>query len=144
MKLIFKQKFETRQEITDILGGDTQKGIAISSKYPVILLFTNNKGIYDDYFYPKGEYRYCMYTGIGREGHQDSVNNNMYDINIEVLAHKSKNKHVLLFEKKNSNYYFVGEYELTETHQNVQPDEKNEMRRVFVFHLEQIADTYEW
>lgn len=85
-----------------------------------------------------------MYTGIGREGHQDSVNNNMYDINIEVLAHKSKNKHVLLFEKKNSNYYFVGEYELTETHQNVQPDEKNEMRRVFVFHLEQIADTYEW
>lgn len=145
MKLTFNQKFETRQEITDILGGDAQKGIAISSKYPVILLFTNDKGLYDDYFYPKGTYEYCMYTGIGRRGHQDSAkNNNMYKRNIEVMAHKVNNKNILLFEKRDSDYYFRGEYELTETHQNVQPDEKDKMRRVFVFHLKQKSETYSW
>lgn len=144
MKLTFKQKFETRQEITNIFGGDIQKGIAVSHDYPVILLFINDAGLYDDYFYPKGKYEYCMYTGIGREGNQDSIDNNMYNINIEVLAHKANDKKLLLFEKENSNYYFIGEYKLIETHQNVQPDRHNKMRRVFVFHLEQVADTYEW
>ena len=68
----------------------------------------------------------------------------MYNLNIEVLSHKANHKHLLLFEKNDSNYVFVGEYQLIETHQNVQPDENNIMRRVFVFHLEQIAKTYSW
>ncbi len=29
-----------------------------------------------------------MYTGIGRRGYQDSIENNMYDLNAEVLSHK--------------------------------------------------------
>lgn len=144
MELTFGKKFNIRQEITDLLGGDPQKGIAVSNDYPVILLFTNEARLYEDYFYPPKRYDYCMYTGIGRRGHQDSIKNNMYNLNIEVLAHKANHKHLLLFEKNDSNYVFVGEYQLIETHQNVQPDENNIMRRVFVFHLEQIAKTYSW
>lgn len=68
----------------------------------------------------------------------------MYNLDIEVLSHKANHKYLLLFEKNNSNYVFVGEYQLIETHQNIQPDENNIMRRVFVFHLEQITKTYLW
>ena len=49
---------------------------------------------------------------------------------------------VLVFDKDENNYIFAGQYELIETHQNVQPDKKDELRRVFVFHLKQISKTY--
>ena len=143
MKLRFQQKFQNRQEISKILGGDTQKGIAKSSKTDTILLFTNEEELYTDYFYPKGTYQYCMYTGIGRNGHQDSLKNNMYDLNIAVLAHKTNHKHLLVFEKNDAAYYFIGEYQLMETHQNVQPDKEGQLRRVFVFHLKKIAEEFE-
>ena len=50
MKLSFKQKFNTRQEISVLLGGDTQKGIAVSAQTDTILLFMNDGEIYTDYF----------------------------------------------------------------------------------------------
>lgn len=143
MELNFGQCFKSRKEISELLGGDMQKGIAPSSKEPIIMLFTNCGELYTDYFYPKGNYTYCMYTGIGRKGHQDSVQNNMYDLNLAVLSHRAQKKQLLLFEKRNSEYYFVGEYQLMETHQNVQPDDDDTLRRVFVFHLEQVATTYQ-
>lgn len=91
MKLSFKQKFNTRQEISVLLGGDTQKGIAVSAQTDTILLFMNDGEIYTDYFYPTGSYSHCMYTGIGRRGHQDSPDENkhMYHLNIEVLSHRT-------------------------------------------------------
>lgn len=142
MELTFAQAFHNRQEISDILGGDTQKGIALSRKKPVILLFTNENELYTDYFYPKGSYDHCMYTGIGRLGHQDCIKNNMYNLNVEVLAHRMTGRKLLIFEKREIAFYFVGEYQLMETHQNVQPDEDNKMRRVFVFHLKQVSKNY--
>lgn len=144
MELTFKQKFDTRQQISDILGGDPRKGIAVSAQTDTVLLFMNEGEIYTDYFYPAHSYRYCMYTGIGRNGHQDSIDNNMYRLNIEVLSHKMNKRHLLVFEKRKSAYYFAGEYRLMETHQNVQPDSTGILRRVFVFHLEQIAPSYKW
>jgi len=142
MELKFAQIFHNRQEISNILGGDIQKGIALSRKKPVILLFTNEEELYTDYFYPKGSYGYCMYTGIGRFGDQDSIENNMYHLNVEVLAHRMTGRQLLVFEKRETVFYFVGEYQLLETHQNVQPDENNKMRRVFVFHLKQVSEKY--
>ncbi|MCL2388634.1 MAG: hypothetical protein FWC89_13965 [Defluviitaleaceae bacterium] len=135
------QEFSGRQEISDLLGGDVRKGIAPSSKADVILLFRNEDEIYADYFYPNGTYENFMYTGIGREGHQDSLKNNMYNLNIDVLSHRSNGDSLLVFEKRKPKYYFVGEYRLTETHQNIQPDKNNNLRRVFVFHLELISTT---
>lgn len=67
----------------------------------------------------------------------------MYDLNMAVLSHKKQGKPLLLFEKRKRKYCFVGEYELTETHQNIQPDDEKFLRRVFVFHLKKIADTAE-
>lgn len=58
-----------------------------------------------------------MYTGIGRFGHQDSLENNMYDLNIAVMTHKKEKMPLLLFEKRNNSYFFIGQYELSETHQ---------------------------
>lgn len=142
MELHFGQQYNSRQEISDLLGGDTQKGIAVSTKTNTILLFMNENGIYDDYFYPPKTHDYCMYTGIGRLGHQDSVDNNMYPLNIHVLSHKINGRHLLVFEKQGSSFLFAGEYALTETHQNVQPDANNILRRVFVFHLKQVSDTF--
>ena len=71
-------------------------------------------------------------------------NKHMYHLNIEVLSHRTNKKHLLVFEKKDKAMYFVGEYRLTEMHQNVQPDENGMLRRVFVFHLTQVSDYFEW
>lgn len=125
-----------------MFDGDTQKGIAKSNKTNTILLFMNNEELYSDYFYPKGTYEYCMYTGIGRIGHQDSIQNNMYNLNIEILSHMRNQKDLLVFDKINKKITFIGQYKLLETHQNIQPDETGNLRRVFVFHLQQISDTY--
>lgn len=142
MEVKFQQRFENRKEINKLFGGDLQKGIVKPANANNLLLITDEDEIYTDYFYPKNTYKFCMYTGIGRIGHQDSVSNNMYDLNIEVLNHIANHKKLLVFEKRDSHYYFAGEYQLLETHQNVQPDDENNLRRVFVFHLEQINDTY--
>lgn len=128
-------KFTNRAQISELLGGNPQSGITVASKTNAILLFKNEEELYSDYFYPRGSYEHCMYTGIGRKGHQDSLENRMYDLNIAVLSHKKQGIPLLLFEKKKDKYQFVGEYELAETHQNIQPDDNNFLRRVFVFHL---------
>lgn len=125
------------------MGGDLQKGIVTTEKINAILLFTNEEELYSDYFYPKGSYDYCMYTGIERIGHQDSTDNNMYNLNIAILSHLKNNRPLLVFEKQKSTYYFIGQYQLTETHQNIQPDDNNFLRRVFIFHLKKISDIFE-
>ncbi|MCL2559409.1 MAG: hypothetical protein FWE07_02880 [Turicibacter sp.] len=149
-------KFNSRAEISSLLGGDSVKGIAKSNatQKSAILLFANEEELYADYFYTKTlkkkahAYDKCLYTGIGRKGHQDSLKNSMYSLNLDVLSHKKNGKTLLLFEKRitttnNPKYYFIGEYILEETHQNTQPDETGEMRRVFVFHLEKHSDEFE-
>lgn len=135
------QVFNSRAEIGNIFGGDQVKGIVVASNANAILLFTNEEELYVDYFYPKASKDFCLYTGIGRVGHQDAITNNMYHLNIDVLNHIKQNKVLLLFEKKRTQYKFIGKYQLTETHQNIQPDDENNLRRVFVFHLEKISDT---
>lgn len=142
MLLKINERFKNRKEINNLFGGDLQKGIVKSSKYNAILLFMNKDRLYKDYFYPKKTRKYCMYTGIGPKGHQDSIDNPMYDLNMDVLTHKANDRHLLLFEKTNSEYYFRGEYELVETHQNIQIDKDDNPRRVFVFHLKKIYDNY--
>lgn len=142
MKLVFDQSFQNRREISLLLGGDLQKGITTPRKTRSILLFMNSEELYTDYFYPQGTYHYCMYTGIGRKGHQDSPKNTTYNLNMAVLNHKANRRHLLVFEKREGCYHFIGEYHLTETHQNIQPDDDQNLRRVFVFHLERIADTF--
>lgn len=134
--------FKNRAEISELLGGNPQSGITLASKIDAILLFKNEEELYSDYFYPRGSYDNCMYTGIGRIGHQDSLENKMYDLNIAVLSHKKQNRPLLLFEKKKRIYSFIGEYKLTETHQNMQPDDNHVLRRVFVFHLEKISNSF--
>lgn len=141
--LVQGQPFKNRAEISALLGGNPQSGITLATKTEAILLFKNEEELYSDYFYPKGSYDHCMYTGIGRIGHQDSLENKMYDLNIAVLSHKKQNLPLLLFEKKKGEYCFVGEYELTETHQNIQPDDNKFLRRVFVFHLEKVSSSIE-
>lgn len=143
IKLKQNQMFKSRRDISLLLGGDIQKGISNSNMINAIILIANDDEIYTDYFFPKNTYDYCMYTGIGRFGHQDSINNNMYNLNMSVLTHTKENKQLLMFEKRNDAYYFIGEYKLLETHQNVQPDVNNNLRRVFVFHLKKLADIYE-
>lgn len=115
------QRFSSRREIRELLGGDWMKGVTPSTKYPFVLLFTNSAELYTDYFYPKGTYDYCMYTGIGRFGNQDSVESKMYHLNMEVLTHQKNKKKLLIFERYKEGYQFIGEYALTETHQNIQP-----------------------
>lgn len=53
MELIFGKEFKTRQEITSLLGGDMQIGIAASHNYPVILIFTNEARFMKIVFIPQ-------------------------------------------------------------------------------------------
>lgn len=46
-----EEYFDSRKEISNLLGGDMVKGIAVSKKYPIILLFANEDELYKDYFY---------------------------------------------------------------------------------------------
>ena len=78
MEINYKQRFEDRRAINKMLGSDIVKGISLTKKADAIVLIMNDEELYSDYFYPKNTYDYCMYTGIGRYGHQDSINNNMY------------------------------------------------------------------
>lgn len=140
--LVQNQIFNSRSEIGDLLGGNLRSGITKSNKLNAILLFTNEAELYADYFYPKGTYDNCLYTGIGRRGHQDSLDNKTYALNIDVLSHQKDERALLVFEKRESKYYFVGEYQLKETHQNIQPDADGNLRRVFVFHIEKLSDVF--
>ena len=88
IKLVQNQKFNSRAEIGNLLGGSLMDGITVSNGINAMLLFTNEAELYTDYFYPKGTYDNCLYTGIGRRGHQDSLSNKRYALNIEVLSHK--------------------------------------------------------
>lgn len=144
MEITYKQKFKGRREINNMLGSDIVKGISLTKNNDAIVLILNDEELYSDYFYPKNTYDYCMYTGIGRYGHQDSLQNNMYDRNMAVLTHKKDKRTLLVFDRDKNNYIFAGQYELIETHQNVQPDDNHELRRVFVFHLKQISNTYKF
>jgi len=142
VKLVQNQRFNSRAEIGNLLGGNLMNGITASSKLNAMLLFTNEEELYADYFYPKGTYDNCLYTGIGRRGHQDSLSNKTYALNVDVLSHKKDKRSLLVFEKRESKYYFIGEYELVETHQNIQPDADDNLRRVFVFHIKKLADVF--
>ena len=99
IKLEYGQKFGNRAEIKHLLGGDPFKGITQATKINAILLFTNENELYSDYFYPKGTHDFCMYTGIGRIGHQDSIQNKLNYLNVAVSAHKQNKKPLLVFEK---------------------------------------------
>lgn len=136
------QNINTRKEISKILGGDVVKGITVSSQYNVILLFANDRGTYKDHFYEKNNEKYCLYTGIGKAGHQDSPQNNMYNLNLAVLNHQDSNLDLLLFRKHGKGYRFEGVFQLLETYQNVQVDFNNDLRRVFMFHLTKIEDIF--
>ena len=140
--LSLKQKFKDRKDIYNKLGGHNQQGIAISKKYRAILLFRNEEQIYRDDFYSIDNAK-LLYTGIGQKGNQDDCqkNNSIYHLNTAVLSHKHEKNKLLVFDKtgNENEYEFLGEYKLTEMHQNIQPDKEGNLRRVFVFHLERIT-----
>lgn len=138
-----EEYFDNRKEISNLLGGDMVKGIAVSKKYPIILLFANEDELYKDYFYSKMGVQYCLYTGIGKYGHQDSIENNMYDLNVSVLGHKKDKRPLIVFRKVKNKYQFSGIYSLIETYQNVQVDKSNDLRRVFIFHLKKINNSFQ-
>ena len=142
VNLMKNQSFNSRAEIRALLGGNLEYGITLSTKIRAILLFANDEKLYKDYFYPKGKYDNCLYTGIGQRGHQDDTSKLTYSLNIAVLSHKKDKRALLVFEKKKSKYYFVGKYDLIEMYQNIQHDADNKLRRVFIFHIKKMADAF--
>ena len=144
MKLVTGQTFPRRKDIKDLLHGNPQMGITKSTVVNAILLFVNENELYKDGFYTKDDTLYLRYTGIGRTGHQDSEENKTYYLNSAVLKHKEDGNSLLVFSKnKSGDYTFRGTFELTETIKEEQPDSKNSLRRVFVFHLKKVSDTFE-
>lgn len=143
MEIKKDQKFENRKSINNLLGGNTQMGITKSTIVSAVLLFVNEEELYSDGFYQNDEAEYLLYTGIGRTGNQDSIMNKTYNLNMAILTHKANKNALLVFVKKSdSSYSFKGSFELIETHQNVQLDDLQQLRRVFVFHLKKVADNY--
>lgn len=67
----------------------------------------------------------------------------MYDLNVSVLGHKKDKKPLIVFRKVKNKYQFSGIYTLIETYQNVQVDESDDLRRVFMFNLKKINNSFQ-
>ncbi|MFF2875083.1 HNH endonuclease [Gottfriedia sp. NPDC057991] len=128
-------KYYKRSDIHDSLGGNRQRGISPSRKYPVILIFSGKRG--NEYGYKDGWQNESIffYTGEGQTGPQE-----FKEGNLALKDHIKNSKDVYLFEKneKNGMYQYKGQLELLGFQYKDAPDKFGNIRKVIVFQFELI------
>ncbi|WP_088011243.1 HNH endonuclease [Gottfriedia acidiceleris] len=128
-------KYYKRSEIHDSYGGNRQRGISPSRKYPVILIFSGKRG--NEYGYKDGWQNdsIFLYTGEGQTGPQE-----FKEGNLALKDHIKNGKDVYLFEKNENNgmYQYKGQLELLGFHYKDAPDKNGVTRKVIVFEFELI------
>ena len=121
----------TNQKIVEIFKCGNQGGMRRSTKKNCLVLITDHtKSLYHDRMDSEGV---LHYTGMGKIGDQtlSRQNKTLYNSRISDIK-------ILFFEKysEKSLYKFIGEVELiNEPYQEIQADEKGELRKVYVFPL---------
>jgi len=122
-----------RKALHDSFGGQRNGGISTPSRYPVILLFTNESGSLYGYS-SDGQQQNGLYwyTGEGQEGDMKFVRGNR-----AILEHESKKVSLLLFEGAEKSFVrYIGEALLVGHHETIGPDKNGNNRKIIVFELE--------
>lgn len=125
------KEYKRSTDIHAKYGGQERSGIVTPKNYPVVFLFTSNKGEEHGY---KDEYRedgLFWYTGEGQTGDMK-----MQGGNKAIYNHKVDGKILHLFEHSRPTYVrYVGEAECVGYHEELRPDSEGDQRFVFIFHL---------
>lgn len=128
------QRYNRREDIHTLYGGQCQGGIATPKDSPYLFLFTRNvgkrlegiDGFVDDNTF--------AFVGEGQIG--DMI---MRGGNLAILEHQKRRKKVLLFEHcYKAQYKFVGIFSYTKHSQEKLPDVSGKLRNSIVFYLDRI------
>ncbi|AMQ86543.1 MULTISPECIES: HNH endonuclease signature motif containing protein [Pseudomonas] len=123
--------YDRRTEINGPFGGSRQSGIAASSTYPVIFLFTGDSG--EQYGYSDGwEDGAYLYTGEGQQGPMTLTRGNR-----AIARHAEDGRALHMFRSlgKGKGYVYEGEFSCADMFKRNQLDVKGETRTAIVFRL---------
>lgn len=129
-------EYSRREDIHKRYGGSWQSGIAPSSEYPVIFLFTGGSGEqygYQDRFDSAGVF---SYTGQGQLGDMTFTLGNK-----AVRDHAKDGRALHLFEDTSTSGVkrYLGEFALANYSVRQGPDKQGAIRSVIIFHLAKVT-----
>ena len=120
-----------RRDLHNALGGQGQGGISTPRRWPVILLFTNERGQefgYQDRWGPAGTF---LYTGEGQKGNMQWVRGNS-----ALRDHAKSVKDLAMFsETESAHHRFVGYFDCIAWSLEQRPDVTGSTRLAIVFEL---------
>jgi len=124
-------KIYRRSDLHDQFGSQRQGGISTPKEYPLIMIFTSEKGEqygYKDGFQTDGSY---WYTGEGQIGDMQFVRGNR-----AILDSNKNNEIIYLFEYVETGMVrYVGEMSYVNHHEIKGPDLNGDLRRIIIFEL---------
>ncbi|MBV4476520.1 HNH endonuclease [Pseudomonas botevensis] len=132
LQFVPKAVYDRKTEINGPFGGSRQNGIAGSTTYPVIFLFTGDSGEqygYADDWDDDGAY---LYTGEGQRGPMTLTRGNR-----AIAEHAEDGRALHMFRSlgKGNGYVYVGEFSCADMFERTQPDVSGAARTAIVFRL---------
>lgn len=122
-----------RRVLHDHLGGQTQSGISPSSRFPVVLLFSNPSGEDHGYFDGLHEDGRFHYSGEGQRGDQEMKRGNK---RIRDHVRDDRELHLFLGQDKGRPVTYVGRFELEDFYFDDAPETGGgPLRKVIMFRL---------
>jgi hypothetical protein len=127
-----------RRELHDHLGGQTQSGISPSSRFPVILLFSNPSGEDHGYYDGWHDDGFFHYSGEGQRGDQEMRRGNKA---IRDHVQDDRQLHLFLGQGKGRPVTYMGRFELEDYYTDDVPETGGgPLRKVIMFRLHPIGD----
>jgi len=121
----------TRRVLNDALGGRRQGGMSVSARYPVILIFSSQRGAEFGYQDGWGLDGFYHYTGEGQLGDMTFVRGNL-----AIRDHAKNGKLLLLFETQPDGLRrFVGPMDYVDHDTKRIPDQEGKLRDGIIFRL---------
>lgn len=125
------KRYNRRQDLHEVYGGQRQGGISTPKEHPLIFLFTGDQGEqygYEDGFQEDGTF---WYTGEGQVGDMQMLRGNR-----SIRDHATDGKSMHLFQYVGTGTVeYVGEFVSVGDHEHLSPDRNGNLRKVFVFEL---------
>lgn len=128
--------YDRRTEIHGPFGGSHQSGIASSSTFPAIFIFTGDTGEQHGYAdkWENGD-NTCLYTGEGQLGPMTLTKGNLA---IAEHAHTGKSLYLFQSVAKGKGHRYKGEFVCEGFFNEEQLDQKNNPRSAIVFRLTRV------
>lgn len=123
--------YDRKTEINGPFGGSHQSGIAASSRYPAVFLFSGDTG--EQYGYEdRWEGGAYFYTGEGQRGPMTLTRGNK-----AIADHAKDGRALHLFQSlgKGQGYKYLGEFACADLFERTQPDVEAKDRTALVFRL---------